>query len=563
MRLVIMVRPSVAVQVEVVHVSAQNTGRAGLANKGGIVAELLVNGRTRLSFLTAHLEAHEGAIKYQTRVSTMADILSGTKQKQHDCSLTAHYSFVMGDLNFRTELPNHLKLGEAEHKQRVRDMVAGKDWEALNSVDELHRALRNKDCLVGYQTLFCNFPPTFKVERRAGYEYIDKRRPSYTDRVLWKTNHGLDNKVRPLVYEPIDDFTSSDHKPVRAAFAVQLNTPFTLRPKMTRRRSVMNLSGILNKKKDRTSVVAHKERYHLFVSNISCEIYGRTKRSTLVDLQRLGSGLGDSAPNPYVCLISDPPEALRQKNALKGWSRVRNAVLKSHRHGSKSSFLTAKGYPRSSIQKQTYTANWKTEEICSEIKTHGSDGKPIDLTGAMLRLTIMDYRTSSDDVVMGTFAFNLVDLMRSCRPSTRVPSRGDKIRKAPTEVAGSLQRQHQRRGSLMNIFRWSAHEVDDDDEEPDPIATADIDEPLVKNGVETGRIRCTIEAWLMDESTFKAFGGSVGGAHFMSGSRNNCVPDSNGRTTGGGRPSLITGRRRRGSAASESPRRRNATLSMQ
>lgn len=46
-----------------IHVSAQNTGRAGLANKGGIVAELMINGTTRLSFLTAHLEAHEGRYK--------------------------------------------------------------------------------------------------------------------------------------------------------------------------------------------------------------------------------------------------------------------------------------------------------------------------------------------------------------------------------------------------------------------------------------------------------------------------------------------------------------------
>jgi hypothetical protein len=62
MQLVILVHRD-NVLAEVIQVSAQNTGRAGLANKGGIVAELLVNGTTRLSFLTAHLEAHEGQYK--------------------------------------------------------------------------------------------------------------------------------------------------------------------------------------------------------------------------------------------------------------------------------------------------------------------------------------------------------------------------------------------------------------------------------------------------------------------------------------------------------------------
>jgi hypothetical protein len=103
---------------------AQNTGRVAgggirLANKGGIVAEIRVNGNTRLSFLTAHLEAHEGHSKYHTRISTIGEILAGTKEKHHDISLTSHFSFVMGDLNFRTELPNCGELSEEAHKRIV------------------------------------------------------------------------------------------------------------------------------------------------------------------------------------------------------------------------------------------------------------------------------------------------------------------------------------------------------------------------------------------------------------------------------------------------------------
>lgn len=67
MRLEILVRRQ-QIEASVIHVTAQNTGRAGLANKGGIAAELLINGTTRLSFVTAHLEAHEG--RYKVRQMT-------------------------------------------------------------------------------------------------------------------------------------------------------------------------------------------------------------------------------------------------------------------------------------------------------------------------------------------------------------------------------------------------------------------------------------------------------------------------------------------------------------
>jgi hypothetical protein len=504
-------------RAEVLGVAARNTGRGGLANKGGIVAELLVNGTTRLSFLTAHLEAHEGASKYRTRCSTVADILGGTKQqhKLHDVSLTSHFSFVMGDLNFRTELPDGDQMSDEEHGRAVRELVAARDWAALNDIDELHRALRQKDCLVGYRTLPCNFPPTFKVERRAGYHYTDKRRPSYTDRILWKANHELDDRARPLLYESIGNFASSDHKPVRAAFSIELNEPFAFRPKMSRRRSVMNLGWGMKRRGSsggggvgRTArrsgniEVAHKERMHLFLSNMQCNIAPQA---------------ASSAPNPYICLVSDPEGSLRY--AVKSrWSFLKKIVL---RHGSKeltrSLKKTAKGWPRSSSKKQTYQPEWDEEEIHVEVKTHGPDGAPLDLTGAMLHLTVMDKKQSSDDVVLGSFTFNLVNLVRKCRPSSEESSR--RIIQTRTARRTSHAARHSGGGRRMSLAgmgkRMStiftgksgdvSEELDEEDGE-DPITTIHIDEPLLRNGVETGRIRCQLEAWWMDEATAKTVG---------------------------------------------------------
>ena len=107
-------------------------------------------------------------------------------------------------------------------------VVEAQDWETLNKADELHKALEEQSCLAGFQTLPCNFPPTFKVERGPGYVYKKNRTPSYTDRILWKSGNLLSSSINPLSYEPINDFITSDHKPIRGAFDIQLNESLSL-----------------------------------------------------------------------------------------------------------------------------------------------------------------------------------------------------------------------------------------------------------------------------------------------------------------------------------------------
>jgi hypothetical protein len=221
------------VSMDVISIKAQNTGIGGLANKGGIVAEVLVDGTTRLSFFTAHLEAHEGINKYELRCSSVEDIFRGTTSVTTNCTcdaaLASHFTFAMGDLNFRTRLPSH-EPGSDSHITTVHDLVKDKNWDYLNQHDELRSALENNECFSGFSTPLCPFPPTFKVERRLGYAYNPKRSPSYTDRILFSANHCLRSHVKVLAYEPIDNFASSDHKPIRGAFEVKLNPRIKWRP---------------------------------------------------------------------------------------------------------------------------------------------------------------------------------------------------------------------------------------------------------------------------------------------------------------------------------------------
>ncbi|GKY99579.1 hypothetical protein MPSEU_000912200 [Mayamaea pseudoterrestris] len=272
----------------VLHVGAQNTGLAGRPNKGGIQAQLLVKNNLRLSFTTCHLEAHEGTAKYKIRCSTMADILHGTRPagEMHDATITSHYAFVLGDLNFRTDLPKETVKDDDDHKKQVRGIVDDMDWMTLREHDELKRALENKDCLVGFNdSLPINFPPTFKVERGPGYKYVDKRRPSYTDRILYKASHDLDGRLRPLLYEGVEHFTTSDHKPVRGVYEIQLNDPIVLRPKFEPQNSWPQRKSMANIIHQRFSMAApmashrqdaskafDKDQLILHVSRIKCQI---------------------------------------------------------------------------------------------------------------------------------------------------------------------------------------------------------------------------------------------------------------------------------------------------
>lgn len=225
--------------------------------KGGIIATLTLRG-TRLSFMTAHLEAHEGENHYNNRNKNIAEILAGARTDPdynlQDASITSHHMFICGDLNYRIKFKeaNGAKKEKAKPKSRVskglnsltgsiksspasmrnllyshpsirhassthsgtisetneeeaetpslpatpkaeesnnsnpangsyfeqaKAMVEEEKWDELNEGDELAMALRNKDCLTGFSTLPCNWPPTFKVARSEGYVYNEKRTP--------------------------------------------------------------------------------------------------------------------------------------------------------------------------------------------------------------------------------------------------------------------------------------------------------------------------------------------------------------------------------------------------
>lgn len=75
------------------------------------------------------------------------------------------------------------------------------------------------------------FPPTYRVFRGEDeVVYYRKARPAYTDRVLVHSMPGCKENVSFMMYNSIDEFVSSDHKPVSALFTLRFKALPTLQP---------------------------------------------------------------------------------------------------------------------------------------------------------------------------------------------------------------------------------------------------------------------------------------------------------------------------------------------
>lgn len=453
--------------VQIKSTRAQNTGMAGLANKGGIVAEVIVDRGTVFSFVTCHLEAHEGLDKYDRRCSTLGEIFKGTKKYAvpsiyPDASLACHYCFVLGDLNFRTRYHGRIKYDE--QIDDVNKLVLAKNWQELNHHDELRMAIEKQECLHGFSTLYCNFPPTFKVERGPGYAYKKNRTPSYTDRILWRAGNLLKDRIKPLAYEAIDKFATSDHKPIRGAFEVQLNQGVVLRKKQQIRSSTFAWKPREEDKHDSVE---------LFVNDVQADLF--EKRSD------------GSAPDTYVCLVSSPEDILLKKPTK--FKQAFNAMAKflkiseSHAGVDIDSADSAKnGWPRTDVKKKDQNPKWTKQELQCQLKPIRKDGIPINLTGAILHIFVFKYNSRQTDEVIGSYPVNLENVFRQCANGGGEDSRSLRQRSWRRQMGHSMKNVVNGRAGIS-----SGNGV-----------SIPIDGPLLKNGTQTGRLRCTVDAWLVD-----------------------------------------------------------------
>lgn len=223
--LIIIAESKLADQFWVKETNNTGTGLFGIwGNKGAVYSKLEVGGDasiglkgTELDFINCHLAAGESEADLQRRKWELQEI--GDKAKISELVKTGtvethSITFLFGDLNYRIDLEP--------------DLV--QSFSNANEIDTIlaHDQLQKKTTLLS-SNLFSEqeitFLPTYKYT--IGTERYDftplsngskARTPSYTDRILFTP----DERLNPVAYNSIQDYTVSDHKPVYADFTLDI-----------------------------------------------------------------------------------------------------------------------------------------------------------------------------------------------------------------------------------------------------------------------------------------------------------------------------------------------------
>lgn len=182
-------------------------------SKGGVSVRFSVYG-VSICAVNCHFAAHEENL--EQRIDGYNNMIHnhvyGNEETKH--ILYHDYVFWMGDLNFRL-----VEGGSTFEEIELR--VSKGDFGQLFSQDQLAVARANGDAFAELEENPPKFPPTFKFKTNSSI-YDMKRRPAWTDRILFKANVGNYDQIQLSLnqnsYKSHPEFVESDHKPVSSQF---------------------------------------------------------------------------------------------------------------------------------------------------------------------------------------------------------------------------------------------------------------------------------------------------------------------------------------------------------
>lgn len=188
-------------------------------NKGAISYRLGIYGCS-LVFVNCHLTPHDHQV--QERIEDYKQILTTQEFSLAETSniLFHDYVFWFGDLNFR--------LNGSKSSAQIMEYISNNSFAALLKDDQLKSVQQSGDAFSELREPPITFPPTYKLE--TGFDSYDlKRRPAWTDRILYQVNSNVyDNvtlKAEVSGYKSHIKYRVSDHRPVTAQFDIKVFRP--------------------------------------------------------------------------------------------------------------------------------------------------------------------------------------------------------------------------------------------------------------------------------------------------------------------------------------------------
>ncbi|EEB10061.1 Skeletal muscle and kidney-enriched inositol phosphatase, putative [Pediculus humanus corporis] len=199
------------------------TGLGGFwGNKGGVAIRMNVYG-VSVCVVNTHLTPHDQNL--QARIDDYNQIINTmnfVRQKETTSILFHDYVFWLGDHNFRID--------EAISHEEILDKIKAKKLDWLKNVDQLTSVRRNGQAFSELIEEPFNFPPTYKYIFKT-CEYDPKRRPAWTDRILYKVNanayENITLSANMISYKSFPNYLVSDHKPIAGEFIFKVFSDYS------------------------------------------------------------------------------------------------------------------------------------------------------------------------------------------------------------------------------------------------------------------------------------------------------------------------------------------------
>lgn len=185
----------------------RKTGFGGITSNKGAVALSFQYSATSFCIIVSHLAA--GLENVEQRHNDYKTIFKNVRFSR-DRKIKDHDAVIwMGDFNYRILMSN----------EEVRKLIVKKDFAALFQKDQLNQQMISGESFPYFHEMPIEFPPTYKFDPNTKiYDTSEKMRiPAWTDRIL--SRGGVLNQ---LSYGYAEDIIFSDHRPVFAAFQVNL-----------------------------------------------------------------------------------------------------------------------------------------------------------------------------------------------------------------------------------------------------------------------------------------------------------------------------------------------------
>lgn len=318
------------------------------------------------------------------------------------------------------------------------DMVIQEKWSEILTYDELNREIAAKRVLNNFTALQPSFPPTFKrtrnliiqknlnkISTQQQYDintnntnnadnsvsnyYHPKRIPSYTDRILYKSLPIFQNNIKNLYFESCEHAISSDHKPVRAGFEININKG---KQDILIPRNLLNYNGKISKKTSglRTDV----SLLRMVFSDLKGE-----------NLEEMDSAVFGGGSDPYIIITTDPSELLLYKG-----------ILKTNYEGMKSSIIYHNLNPI-----------WKEE---MNITLGSIDLKNLSRNASII-ISVWDYDRSNADDLIGITTIPIRDILK--QHSFSLPYTFNNTLYSNTEIMGKISGKIEVQGSFNDLYK--------------------------------------------------------------------------------------------------------------